>query len=132
VLVPADPAIAFEVFTSRIGSWWPLAELSVYADGSVEFLDDEIVETAADGRRAIWGTVSTWEPPHRVAFSWHPGRDPGSAGLVTVTFTQQADGTLVTLRHTGWEVYADPAAARAEYDRGWPSVLGRFRTAVAS
>jgi hypothetical protein len=30
ILVDADPATAFEVFTARIGQWWPLAELSVW------------------------------------------------------------------------------------------------------
>ena len=27
---------------------------------------------------------------------------------------------------TGWEVFADPAAARADYDAGWPIVLAGF------
>jgi hypothetical protein len=40
ILVDADPATAFEVFTARIGQWWPLAELSVYGAGAtVEIAD---------------------------------------------------------------------------------------------
>ena len=34
----------------------------------------QIVETLADGRTSVWGTVTTWDPPHHVAFTWHPGR----------------------------------------------------------
>jgi len=28
---------------------------------------------------------------------------------------------------SGWDAFADPAAARAEYDHGWPIVLGRYQ-----
>ena len=30
VLVDADPATAFDVFTTRLGRWWPLATHSVH------------------------------------------------------------------------------------------------------
>jgi hypothetical protein len=50
VLVDADPATAFEVFTASLGRWWPLAELSVYGDGAtVAFTGGHIVERSADG-----------------------------------------------------------------------------------
>jgi uncharacterized protein YndB with AHSA1/START domain len=132
VIVPADAATAFAVFTDRIGAWWPLAELSVHGDGTVALVDGDLVETAADGRRAVWGSVTTWEPPRRLALTWHPGRDAESASRVTVTFEDRPDGTLVTLEHDGWEVYADPAAARAEYGQGWPGVLARYTAAVTA
>src|SRR5580704_6200246 len=34
--------------------------------------------------------------------------------------------TLVRLTHSGWEIFDDPAAMRAEYDKGWPTVLGYY------
>lgn len=134
VLVEAAPAVAFEVFTDGIGRWWPLAELSVHGGraGSVAFVDGVIVERSGSGDEAVWGTVTRWEPPGVVAFSWHPGRPADVAGLVEVTFAAVEGGTLVTLRHSGWESYADPAAARAEYDHGWPMVLGRYGGEVAA
>jgi uncharacterized protein YndB with AHSA1/START domain len=133
VVVAGDPALAFRVFTEQLGSWWPLARHSVHgATSSVGFEDDEIVEVAATGERCVWGTVTVREPGRRIAFTWHPGHDADRAGRVTVTFSPREDGTLVTLVHEGWEVYADPAAARAEYDTGWPVVLSRLQTAVAT
>jgi len=132
VLVDADPATAFEVFTSRIGQWWPLAELSVYGAGAtVAFAGGQIVERAADGREAVWGTVTRWEPAAAVAFSWHPGRSPERASRVEVTFTAAGPQTLVTLSHAGWEAFDDPAAASAEYGSGWPMVLARYRDEAA-
>jgi uncharacterized protein YciI len=128
ILVDADPDAAFEVFTARIARWWPLAEFSVYGAGAtVAFEAGQIVERAPDGATSLWGTVTRWEPPGALAFSWHPGHPPDRASHVEITFAAAAGQTLVTLEHTGWEVFADPAAARAEYDHGWPMVLDCYR-----
>jgi uncharacterized protein YciI len=128
VLVDASPGTAFEVFTGRIGAWWPVADLSVHGAGSaVSFDGGRILERSPAGQEAVWGTVTRWDPPHAVAFTWHPGRAPERASHVTVSFAAAAgDQTLVTLEHSGWESFADPAAARAEYGHGWPPVLARF------
>jgi uncharacterized protein YndB with AHSA1/START domain len=51
---------------------------------------------------------------------------------VEVTFTAAGSQTLVALTHSGWEAaFADPAAARAEYDQGWPTVLSCYREYAA-
>ncbi len=128
VLVDADQATAFEVFTSQIGMWWPLGEHSVYgAEASVAFVDGNIVERSAEGDSSLWGTVLVWEPPRAVAFTWHPGGTPDRASRVEVTFKAAGPKSLVALTHTGWEVFDDPASARAEYDHGWVGVLDRYR-----
>lgn len=128
VLVAAGPREAFEVFTARIGDWWPLQAFSVHgAAGTVAFEDGEIVERSAGGDASRWGTVTRWEPPGLIAFTWHPGRTADGASQVTVRFAPEGEQTLVTLEHAGWEAQADPAAAREEYDHGWPAVLDRYR-----
>jgi len=127
ILVDADQQTAFEVFTGRIGRWWPLAELGVYGAGAtVAFQDGQIVERSPAGDSALWGTVTRWDPPDAVAFSWHPGKPADRASRVEVTFAAAAGQTLVTLEHSGWESFADPATARAEYGQGWPPVLARY------
>ena len=84
-----------------------------------------LYETYADGGQADWGTVLQWEPPARVAFSWHPGRDPDTAQEVEVTFRATGAGTEVRIRHSGWEKLGDKAPeTRGSYDRGWQYVLG--------
>jgi uncharacterized protein YciI len=133
IVVDADQDTAFEVFTARIGRWWPVAELSVHGAGStVEFAGGQIVERAAGGDTAIWGSVTTWDPPDALAFTWHPGRGPDRASQVRVTFTELGEQTRVRLEHSGWEVFDDPAAARAEYDEGWPVVLDCYRDDAAT
>jgi uncharacterized protein YciI len=133
IIVDADPDTAFEAFTARIGRWWPLGEFSVHGPGSlVEFAGEKLIERSAGGEVAIWGTVTTWSPPGTLAFTWHPGQEAGQASHVRVTFTAIGSQTRVQLEHSGWEVFDEPAAARAEYDKGWPQVLERFADDLAA
>jgi uncharacterized protein YciI len=126
-LVDADPDVAFRVFTEQIGSWWPVAGHSVHGQGgTVTFDGKNIVEISANGERVVWGAVIDWQPGERVAFTWHPSTGAERPSYVTVTFTAANGRTLVSLVHDGWEVFADPAETRAEYDDGWPKVLASF------
>jgi uncharacterized protein YndB with AHSA1/START domain/uncharacterized protein YciI len=128
VLVEAPPDRAFEVFTARIGDWWPIASHGVYGEGgSVSLSGGEIVERSATGETSVWGTVTRWEPPGLVAFSWHAGQPVAAATQVTVTFTAVGEQTLVTLEHSGWEGRAGAADVYQGYGPGWTAVLERFR-----
>jgi hypothetical protein len=130
VVVDLDPQHAFGVFTTQIGDWWPVAELSVLGAGaSVAFVDGKLVETLGE-RSARWGTVTQWRPGELVAFTWHPGRPVERASHVSVSFTEQQDRTFVVLEHSGWEGFDDPAKARSEYNEGWPGVLDLYRAAA--
>jgi len=126
ILVDADPATAFEAFTAHIGRWWPLAELSVYGTGaSVEFS----VARSSSARPAAKAPSGNCHPMGACSgggIHLHPaGRRNGPATLRSPS--PRGSQTLVTLMHAGWDAFADPAAARAEYEQGWPMVLGRYR-----
>jgi uncharacterized protein YndB with AHSA1/START domain len=133
IVVDAGPDLAFRVFTEQIGRWWPVAAFSVHGERStVTFDSTAIVEVSEDGQRAVWGAVTEWSPGRQLAFTWHPGAGSERASRVTVFFNATNNQTLVTLVHDGWEVFADPIAARAEYDQGWPEVLGKFAEFLAT
>jgi uncharacterized protein YndB with AHSA1/START domain len=137
VTVPAAPQRAFELFTAHLHEWWPLATHSVGAGDAVGVTFGErpgaaIVETMADGTTSVWGTVTHWEPPHRVAFTWHAGTPETEATRVEVTFTEIKPGsTAVQLVHSGWERRPDGASAREGYDSGWEPVVRCFAEAGA-
>ncbi len=83
-----------------------------------------ILERAHSGEEHAWGSVLAWEPPLRVAFSFHPGRDEHQAQIVEVIFFAAPDGTTVVLTHSGWErLGANAMASRDSYDQGWVSVF---------
>jgi uncharacterized protein YndB with AHSA1/START domain/uncharacterized protein YciI len=132
VVVPAGPQVAFDVFTQRIGDWWPVERFSVFgAEATATFRDDKLVETGPAGDETVWAEVLEWQPPRLLRMTWHPGQDAAKASEVEVGFAPVGDAlTLVTITHTGWEQYADPAAARDEYRNGWPGVLAGYATSV--
>lgn len=120
---------AFRIFTERIGDWWPLQRFGLYesATTGVWFVDGKIVERSTSGEEGVWAEVTVWEPPYRLALSWHPGTDPALATVVEVDFEPDEDGTRVVLTHSGWEILGDRAArGRAGYAGGWRSVVAGF------
>jgi uncharacterized protein YndB with AHSA1/START domain len=125
-------AAAFRLFTAEIGRWWPLSTHSVFGNAATTCVIEEqvggrIYEVDADGNRAEWGRILAWDPPARFVCSWYPGRDSDTGQELEVAFQAEADGTHVTLVHTGWErLGAMGPAARTRYEQGWNSVLQRY------
>jgi uncharacterized protein YndB with AHSA1/START domain len=112
--------------------WWPLQSHSV-GEGASETVVMEgrvggrIVERIRGGRESVWGTVTAWDPPRRVAFTWHPGAEPATAQDVEVRFTAEGDRTRVDLEHRGFErLGALARRARRGYPLGWAYVLGLY------
>ena len=138
VLVSAGQAEAFERFTAGMSAWWPLVTHSVWGSAAetVRFesgVGGRIVEVHEDGRESVWGSVELWDPPSRLGFTWHPGRQADTAQRIDVEFAAESGGTRVRLVHGGWETLRDDAAGtRTSYDSGWELVLGRFTGAVES
>jgi uncharacterized protein YndB with AHSA1/START domain len=131
VTVAAPVERAFRVFTERIGDWWPVRTHSVHEEQAerVELeprLGGELYEVWSGGR-VPWGTITVWEPPHRLVYTWHPGYSPDEATEVEVRFTAHGEETLVELVHRGWEARGDLARKmRDGYETGWDPVLDRF------
>lgn len=130
-------AEAFCIFTDEIDSWWPLATHSIGADDAEACYFEgreggRIYETHGDGSIHLWGTVTAWEPPEKVVFTWHPGRDASTAQDVVLRFSEIPGGTLVELEHRGWESLGEKAQrTRAGYETGWVPVLERYAARCA-
>ena len=131
-IVPIPPAQAFDLFTARMATWWPLATHSVF-EGEAATCGFEprtggaLFEAKADGERSVWGTVLAWEPPDRLVVTWHPGRGPDTAQELEVRFLPDGRGTRVELEHRGWQkLGAEAAATREGYRGGWEGVLARY------
>lgn len=129
---------AFRVFTEEVASWWPLATKSVGQEDSEMLVIEpraggRVYERVRSGQEHDWGEVLAWEPPGRIVFSWHPGRDPGTGQEVEVRFTTDRGHTRVELEHRGWERLVETAAEiPAHYASGWDEVLDRYAEAVGS
>lgn len=127
-----DQEAAFRRFTTDFGSWWPTATHSIGGKlvARVIFECREgggIIEELRDGRRFQWGTLTRWDPPHAVGFTWHPSRDATSAQDVEVTFTPSGAGTRVQLTSSGWERLGSRGRReRWGYNIGWGSVVATY------
>ena len=127
---------AFEVFTERIGTWWPLDSHSIGGEKATSAVVEGrvgggVYEVMDDGATAPWATVLAWEPPHRLVLSWHV--NPGvPATEVEVRFSKEGDGTRVELEHRGWDALGEKGVGMSSgYDEGWELVLGRYVEGVA-
>ncbi|MGH9960406.1 MAG: SRPBCC domain-containing protein [Pyrinomonadaceae bacterium] len=129
ISVSMNQESAFRKFTEEFGSWWPGRTHSVGGDRVKRLVFEQyeggrIYEEHLDGRRFQWGQVILWEPPSRVKFSWHPGREPSSSQEVDIEFKAEGAGTRLELTSTGWERWGRNAQrARKGYNIGWAYVL---------
>lgn len=132
VHVLAPPEHAFRVFTEGIHTWWPVRTHAVDPKSAETVVLEgreggRLYERTAGGEEYVWGTVVSWDPPRRLGYSWHPGREEDTAQEVELTFTPDGDGTRVDLRHWGWEKLGDRIKATvADYNEGWDIVIGLY------
>lgn len=126
IVVSAPPEQAWKVFTEDMAAWWPLASHSLGGEDTEAAVIDEqrIYERLKDGTEHTWGRILTWEPPHRVVFTWEI--DPQRCGNeIEVRFAAEGEGTRVELEHRGWP--AEAGDKRTDYAEGWEFILGRYR-----
>ena len=131
--VGLEPAAAFELFTTRMGSWWPLTTHSIAQEKAIGVrfegrVGGRVVELTEDGTEHPWADVLAWDPPHRFLLAWHPSIDPDAASMLDVRFISIESGTRVEIEHHGWEEFgsAEGASLRDQYDPGWEAVLSRL------
>jgi uncharacterized protein YndB with AHSA1/START domain len=123
----APLARAFDVWTGHVGRWWPLAHHSISkADATGCFIEPgvggRLYETTRSGDEHLWGTVAVWEPPRRLAYSWHPQVDLSQRTMVLVMFTPLGPHrTRLTLTHSGWQPGQEER--RTNYQAGWDGLL---------
>jgi len=122
VFVPLEPAEAFEVFTAEIDAWWRrgprfrgggahASRMTLEPGVGGRLL--ESVDGARGTRTIEFGRVTRWEPGTHLALEWrNVNFTAEQKTLVEVSFRPSNDGTLVTVRHSGWSALPDDHPAR--------------------
>ena len=142
IFVDAPQALAFDVFTSGIGRWWPKSHKIGPAD-----LDKPIIEPRAggrwyeldtDGSECEIGKVAVWEPPARLVLTWQLTAefkfDPNLVTEVEVQFMPEGSGTRVNLEHRHLERLggtADKLREAIDSPGGWSGLLALYAQAAA-
>ena len=135
IYVKRPVADAFRLFTEDIGRWWPLQEGFSYGRERARdvFLEGRVggrfYERFSDGEEFEVGRVTSFEPPHRVVFTW---RSPDWEGPteVEVRFRAEGAGTRLDLEHRGWDVGPKARSASKGFAGGWETVLARYAAAA--
>lgn len=137
VLVPLPPDRAFALFSTRMGEFWPKTHSigsAPQADVMIEPRDGgRWYERGTDGSECEWGRVARWAPPGELVLLWQINAgwayQADFETEVEVSFTGQAEGTLVAMRHRHLERYGDRVAAMRESFEspgGWGAILDAF------
>ena len=124
VLVDFAPAEAFDLFTHKIASWWPVRSHSYGGDEVTNVVfEPEVggrVYEVTDKGEQDWGRVLEWEPGSRFLLEWLIGEANGTA--LEVTFEPEGPGSRVVLEHRGFGA----SGPRGNYNEGWGVVLATF------
>ncbi len=135
---------AFAAFVDRMGTWWP----PDHQIGSTPFqaivveprIGGRWFERDAQGNECLWGWVRAWDPPRRVAVSWHLGPDwkfdpnPEKASEVEIRFIEEGPAqTLVELEHSAFERHGEgyeQLRAAMGSPGAWEQTLAAFSRSV--
>lgn len=136
VVVAADPATAFRVFTEQIGTWWRRG--THYWNDSkrglrLEFepgVGGRLLEVYDESGTDVFeiGRIVDWVPAHHLRYTWREaGWAVDTATDVDITFEAADGGTRVTVVHSGWERvgHGDDGYHRG-YASGWVELLGWY------
>ena len=145
ITVDAPQALAFDVFTTQMSTWWPLETHHIgAAPAEMAVMEPHTggrwYEQGSDGTTCEWGRVLEWDPPHRVVLLWAISsewvHDPAITSEVEVRFVEEAPNrTRVELEHRNLDTFGNKAetmSAIFDSEGGWTGLLGSFAAAVAS
>jgi uncharacterized protein YndB with AHSA1/START domain len=141
--VQATQETAWQVFTEKMGSWWPLAYYKIGKANAVDAVIEPHVggrwyERGDDGSTCQWGSVLQWEPHSRLVLSWDISADwqydPTLNTEIEVLFIAEGyNRTRVELEHRHLDRYgARRDEMRRIYDTegDWGKLLEAFARAA--
>ena len=111
-LVRVEPRVAFDVFTLELDAWWrtgPAYRVGGKHVGPMHLeprLGGRVFQQYGKDLRSVHeiGTITAWEPPAHLAFTWRGinfrGGDPDT--IVEIWFAPSPSGTRVTVEHRGF------------------------------
>ena len=138
VQVPIERA--FELFTARMGDWWPPTHHIAKTPFREVIVEPRAggrwFERDADGAECLWGSVLLWEPPRKAILSWKLQADwsfdpdLNRASEVVLNFVAESDtSTRLDFEHRGLERHgagAERVFTGVNSPGGWTSVLAEY------
>lgn len=136
ILVEASQETCFNVFTRRMGDWWPKSHHIGRCPMTRSFLepgrDGRWYSRHADGSEVTIGHVLTWDPNDLLVLIWQIDGNfqfnPAINTEVEVRFVAEGPGrTRVKFHHKNLERLAGGAKVIESMDEGWGTILHLFQ-----
>ncbi len=145
VQVQAPLAVAWRVFTEKMGTWWPLAHYKIGKAAAVDAVIEPKIggrwyERGEDGTTCDWGRVVEWEPPTRLVLTWDISADwqpdPALGTEIEIRFIAEGNAaTRVELEHRRLDRYGarrDEMRRIFDTEGDWGRLLQAFASAAAT
>ena len=145
IQVDAPQETSWKVFTSQMGTWWPLAHYKIGKAKAVDAVLEPKVggrwyERGEDGSTCEWGSVLSWEPCSRLVLSWDITADwqydPTLKTEIEVRFiAENAERTRVELEHRRLDRYGarrDEMRRIFDTEGDWGQLLAGFAQVAAA
>lgn len=145
VSVEAPQAVAWRVFTEKMGTWWPLDNYKIGKAKAVDAVIEPHVggrwyERGNDGSTCDWGRVLVWEPHSRLVLTWDISADwqpdPNLKTELELRFIVDGKNrTRVELEHRHLDRYGarrDEMRRIFETEGDWGRLLESFARAAAA
>lgn len=145
VSVEAPQAVAWRVFTEKMGTWWPLDNYKIGKAKAVDAVIEPHVggrwyELGDDGSTCDWGRVLVWEPHSRLVLTWDISADwqpdPNLKTELELRFIVDGKNrTRVELEHRRLDRYGarrDEMRRIFETEGDWGRLLASFAQAAAA
>lgn len=145
ISVDAPQAVAWRVFTEKMGTWWPLDNYKIGKAKAVDAVIEPQVggrwyERGNDGSECDWGRVLVWEPPLRLVLTWDVSADwqpdPKLKTELELRFIALGkERTRVELEHRNLDRYGarrDEMRRIFETEGDWGRLLQMFAARAAA
>ena len=145
IQVDAPQETSWKVFTSQMGTWWPLAHYKIGKAKAVDAVLEPKVggrwyERGEDGSTCQWGSVLSWEPCSRLVLSWDITADwqydPTLKTEIEVRFVvENAERTRVELEHRRLDRFGarrDEMRRIFDTEGDWGQLLAGFAQVAAA
>lgn len=135
ISIVADQVTVFNVYTEHMSDWWPWRGKYRYTFAPEGVEPDRLImesgvggrlyERFEDGTVHQIGSVTVWNPPHEVAYTWEV-EEWDEPSIVTVRFLDEGGRTTVVVEHDN---LPDDGTAMG-YSEGHREILAAFADLV--
>jgi uncharacterized protein YndB with AHSA1/START domain len=119
--VAAPPENVWSICSGMIKEWLGMTLFEHHVGGRM------LIDAQMDKRYIMFGNVTAYDEQQEIAFTWSELDVSKRAlavwdTLVRITLEASDGGTLVTLRHTGFDHLPDAETQWSNYKEGWESL----------